>query len=284
VTFPVVTTRRKDIPMSVSNHLGVNDPNQGLLATARQRWPHWGRENQQLRVVDDLLDLPSWLAAGDKARADAVLQTLSRLASPTGDDDLAAATALAWLLLPGARLLAHRMRTLTERIDEVVAAQLWVEVRSFRWRHGHKVAANILMNTRRGVLHDLGVGEQLLRSDPTWARAVPLSPTADLWRVLEVQQPPEQNPRAPEQELDEVLGRAVRDQVLQESDRDLLLTLAAEADRAGVTRGRCGQGGLCSHRASRAAAVQRGVSESTIRRQANRSLRAVAAAYAPIPA
>ena len=50
---------------------------------------------------------------------------MERLASPSGGDDVAAFGALVWLLLPGASLLAHRLRTLTHRIDEVVAAQLW---------------------------------------------------------------------------------------------------------------------------------------------------------------
>ena len=90
-----------------------------------------------------------------------MLWELARLASPSGGDDVAAAGALAWLLLPGACATAHRLRSLTPRIDEVVAAQLWLEVREFAWQRLGKVAANIVMNVRRGVLRELGVGSHL---------------------------------------------------------------------------------------------------------------------------
>ena len=175
--------------MSVANQLGLADPDSDLLGLARQRWPQWTGQHPALRVVDDLLDLPGWLASAEKDHGDQVLHTLARLASPRGGDDIAASGALVWLLLPGASLLANRLRNLTHRIDEVVAAQLWVEARSFPWERGRKVAANVLMNTRKGVLRDLGVGELLRHLDPTWAKALVLSPTADLWRVIEPSRP-----------------------------------------------------------------------------------------------
>lgn len=145
--------------MSVATQLGLADPDQELLAQARQAWTGWCVEHPALGVVEDLLDLPAWLKAASPQDADDVLHALAQMASPRSGDDITAAGALAWLLLPGACLVAHRLRSLTNRIDEVVAAQLWLEVRSFRWESLRKVAANITMNTRRGVLRDLGVGE-----------------------------------------------------------------------------------------------------------------------------
>jgi len=171
---------------------------------------------------------------------------------------------------------------LTARIDEVVAAQLWLEVRGFAWQRRRKVAANVVMNVRRGVLRELGIGEHLREVDPTWARAVPLPPTADVWRVLEAR--PVARAVGPEEELGEVLSWAVSRRVIDEHDRELLVSLAVAADDARVTRSRCGQGGLCSRRASRAVAAQRGVSEATVRRHASRSVQALALAYAQIPA
>lgn len=90
-------------------------------ATARQR-------------LEELLDLPAWLRSVDPESADAVLHRLAEPDSPTGGDDVTATGALAWLLLPAACLVAHRLRSLTTRIDEVVAAQLWLEVRTFPWQ------------------------------------------------------------------------------------------------------------------------------------------------------
>src|SRR3546814_16161191 len=96
-------------------------------------------------------------------------------AAPDGGDDIAAAAALAKCLLPGACRLAGWLSTLppravfrdsqpvaagswsaVERIDELVASHLWVEVRSFKWRRLTKVAATHLTNTPRGVLHEVG--------------------------------------------------------------------------------------------------------------------------------
>ena len=187
------------------------------------------------------------------------------------------------MLLPGACTVAHRLRSLTHRIDEVVAAQLWLEVRSFRWEQRRKVAANILMDTRRGVLRDLGVGEHLREVDPTWARAIPVAPTGGLWQVLEAQWSAMDDLTAAA-ELAGVFAWAVADGVITEADVELLLDLAVAADAAGVIRSGCGQGGLSSRRVASEVAARRGVGATTVRRRATASLRAVATAAAKIPA
>jgi hypothetical protein len=33
-------------------------------------------------------------------------------------------------------VLAQRLQTLSPRIDQIVAAQLWIEIRTFPWRRG----------------------------------------------------------------------------------------------------------------------------------------------------
>ena len=162
--------------MSVAAQLGLDDPARGLLAQARTDWAGWRGSDPQLAVVEDLPDLPGWIRAADRNDVDDVLHDLARLGSSTGGDDIAAAGALAWVLLPGATLAAHRLRDMTPRIDECVAAQLWIEVRSFAWERRRKVAANIVMNLRRGVLRDLGAHEHLRAVDPAWAQAMPLTP------------------------------------------------------------------------------------------------------------
>ena len=102
---------------------------------------------RRVLVVDELADLPAWLRAADWAEADRVLLALAQLSAPDGGDDVAATAALAWVLLPGASLLAFRLGRLSRRIDEILAAQLWVEARTFPWQRGHKVAANILSSS-----------------------------------------------------------------------------------------------------------------------------------------
>jgi hypothetical protein len=84
------------------------------------------------------------------------------LGPSSGGDDLAAASVLAWALIACA--LAHRLHALSPNIDELVAAQLWLEVWSFPWHRLHKVAANILTNTRAAVRRECGVRSQLERA------------------------------------------------------------------------------------------------------------------------
>jgi hypothetical protein len=64
------------------------------------------------------------------------LHALATLAAADGGNDVAAAAALACALMPGACILANRLRTLAVQIDQIVAAQLWVEVRTFPWLGG----------------------------------------------------------------------------------------------------------------------------------------------------
>lgn len=269
--------------MSVATQLGLADPEGDLLGQARTMWPTWCAHNPCLNVVDDLLDLPPWLRAADPEAGDSVLRRLAELASPTAGDDVVAAGALAWLLLPGACLMAHRLRSLTSRIDEVVAAQLWLEIRSFPWQRQRKVAANIVMNTRRGVLRELGVGQSAREADPTWARSLQCDPDSPVWAVMESRQEPQSRSAA---ELADVLAWALERSVIDETDRDLLLTLAEVADRAGVSHNGRGRSGLCSHTVATTVASLLGVSPITIRRRATAALSALAevVAAAEIPA
>src|SRR5690606_16742357 len=110
-------------------------------------------------VVPELVDLPAWLVAHPGERNE-VLSALSALAAQQDGDGDAAAAALAWLLIPGGCLLAGRLAALSPVIDQLVAAQLWIEVRTFGPGRGRRVAATILRNTRKGVLRDLGVGDR----------------------------------------------------------------------------------------------------------------------------
>ena len=171
----------------MATRLGVDDPDEGLLAQARSRWARWGQDDPDLAVVADLLELPEWVQArtGPPAplpalvEADAVLRRLARLASPRGGDDVAAAAALAYLLVPGASLLAHRLEGYSPHIDHYVAGQLWLEIRSFPWERLCKVAANVLLRTRRAVIRDL-------RGDAL----TPVDPTDATWQLLETRPRP----------------------------------------------------------------------------------------------
>ena len=272
--------------VSLATQLDLTNPDGGLLGAARSKWPGWVREVPRLRVVEDLLELPGWLRWAPGAAGDEVLHGLARLASPRSGDDVEAAGALAWAVLPGAALVAHRLRSLSPRIDEEVAAELWLQVRAFPWERQRKVAANIVLNTRREVMRDLGVAAHLREADPTWARSVPLGPDARVWNVLAADSPaPDPSAAGAAAEVTKLLAWAVAEGVIDERARDLLVALAAAATEVGVGRVGAGSAGLCSRQVSQVVAARRGMGASTIRRHAQVSLKALAtAAAARVPA
>ncbi|MBZ5733556.1 hypothetical protein K8Z61_03520 [Nocardioides sp. TRM66260-LWL] len=308
--------------MSVGDQLGLDD-NSELLDQARQKWPAWVAADPRLGVVEKFDELRAWLPSVDSSASDEVLLALAMLAAPDGGDDIAAAAALAKCLLPGACRLAGWLSTLpprevfrdsqpvaagswsaVERIDELVASQLWIEVRTFKWRRLRKVAANILINTRVGVLREVGDFFHVSRADRTWANTtlVESFSTGDLdasdgaaWskgelatepvagalrhrpEILADAGPEQEEPSATE-ELLELLAWACENQVISAADRYLLLCLVDEADRIETRNLTRGYGGLLSNEVSSRVAPRIGVSEATVRRHGSRTVRALAAA------
>ncbi|HEY8621499.1 MAG: hypothetical protein HHJ11_02415 [Phycicoccus sp.] len=261
--------------MSVAEQLGLRDETSELLALADQRWGLWATSHPALTHCCGVRELRSWLRSADKAEADAALHALATLAAVDGGDDIAAAAALAWALMPGACTLANRLRTLDWHIDEIVAAQLWVEVRTFPWRRLRKVAANVLLNTRTGVLRDCNAKSQLERTDPTWSRTSPVDPYAHFWGYASIRG---QHPASPGQELLKLLAWGCKNRVITDDDRALLLCLVEAADGAATRKLGRGTGGLMANNVSEAVAQQWGISPSTVRRRARRSMDALSSA------
>ena len=274
--FLPCSTRRKELAMSVADQLGLRDETSELLALADERWGHWATAHPVLTHCCGVLELRSWLRGADKAEVDEALRALATLAAVDGGDDIAAAAALAWALMPGACTLANRLRTLTSHIDEVIAAQLWVEVRTFPWRRLTKVAANVLMNTRVRVLRDCGAKSQLERTDPTWSRTSPVDPYGTFWGGYAATHC--EPPTHPGQELLERLEWACENKVISGADRALLLCLVEAADHAATRRLGRGTGGLMANDASKVVAQQWGIAPSTVRRRTRRSVDALASA------
>lgn len=309
--------------MSVGDQLGIDD-NSELLDQARRRWPEWVASDNRLDVVARFDDLRGWLPSVDRETSDDVLLALAMLAAPDGGNDIAAAAALAKCLLPGACRLACWLSKVpprevfrdsqpvmaggwsaVERIDELVASQLWIEVRTFPWRRLRKVAANILMNTRAGVLREVGDYFAVSRADRTWANTTTVEcfssgdsvDCGGAWSAGE--QPVEQLVGAPfhrrefltdtsgvddsedlsaTDELLELLAWACLHEVISDDDRNLLLCLVDEADGVETRNLRRGYGGLLGNELSCRVAPRAGVSEATVRRHASRSMRALAEA------
>jgi len=300
--------------MNIGDLLGLDDGSE-LLGLARQRWGKWTNEHPALNVVDAFDDVQSWLVGADREAADTVLWSLAMLASPDGGDDVAAAGALAKCLLPGACAEAGRLSEMVARgqvpraratsgqINELVASQLWIEVRTFAWRRLKKVAANILVNTRIGVLRELGDNTQMWRKDRVWANTVLLDDLAtggnDAHTKAPVMDPavisgtrpsrthecdllgdPAEviDHETPLEELLDLLAWACERDVITDDDRSLLLCLIQEAAAVETRRTGRGCGGLIGNELSTRVAPKIGISGATVRRRASKSIRALAAA------
>lgn len=295
--------------MSVGDLLGI-DENSELLDQARRLWPRWAAADARLRVVDEFDDLRAWLPTVDRAEADEVLLVLAMLAAPDGGDDLAAAAALAKCLLPGACKMAGWLSSMpprevlrdsqpvqggtwsaVERIDELVASQLWIEVRSFPWRRLRKVAANILMNTRAGVLRECGDYFHVARTDRTWANTTLTEAltTGDITAAANasaghrpltdrVTSAVGEDEVSAADELLELLMWACENRVISAEDRYLLLCLVEEASRLEIRNTGRGYGGLLATELSIRVGRRVGMAQATVRRHAARTLRALAEA------
>ena len=111
--------------MSVADQLDLWDESCGLLALADQRWGIWATAYPALAQCCGVAEMRSWLPGASQADADGALQALATLAAVDGGDDIAAAAALAWALMPGACTLANRLRTLTwNNAPEVITLKL----------------------------------------------------------------------------------------------------------------------------------------------------------------
>lgn len=269
--------------MSVEDCLGLS-PNSEMLAQADQTWPAWREQHPRLSVATDTTTMRSWLRQHTTQEADQLLLCLAQLAATDGGNDVAAAAALAWALMPGVCSLANRLGTLSMDIDQVVAGQLWLEVRTFPWRRLTKVAANILLNTRAGVLRECGAHSQLDRTDPTWSRTRLVDPTwsrTSLGAVLGdsahwfwMEGRADSN-RAAAEELLQLLEWACDHDVITPADRSLLLCLVEAADRTAINRAGRSGAGLMANGLSEEVATRLGISVRTLRRRTRRSIDAL---------
>lgn len=245
--------------MSVAKCMGVEDLDAPNMREVRAEWPGWRDADPVLNVVDDIADLPGWMRKATPVERDAVLTGLRHVAG----SDPRAYLALAWLLMPGASLIASRLRSLTDTIDEVVAGQLWIQICEHDPTDDAYVAAKILRQVDHESRAELGVGELSKRRDPTWANSVLVERLDESARVKESDSAGDER-----EELDELLCRAIDSGALSECDRDLLVDLALAAHHSGAPLRR-GRGGLTTPSVAQMVSEDHPLSARTIRRHAS---------------
>ena len=243
--------------MSVARCLGVDDLDGQNMKEVRSQWPHWCKDEPVLAMVDDLRDLPHRMRQAEPAERDAVVSALLRL----GAKDRRASIVLAWLLVPGASLLAGRLRNLVDVIDEVVAGQLWIQICDHDPSDDQYVAKKILSRVEREAKAELGVGDLAERRDPAWAATVLVERFDE---SIPASDPDEEDPT---EQLATLLRRALDDGDITEARRDLLLDLAHAANllKAPLRRGRAG---LTAPSVAQMVCEDHALSARTIRRHA----------------
>ena len=110
-------------------------------------------------------------------------------------------------------------------VTNLVAAQLWVAVRTFPWRTHRKVAVSIQWTVRRAVLAELGFANHLVRVDRTWAATSAASDQRLEALVVDEEDLPA------ERQLELLLATAVERGVVSRSDVELLWALVLESQQ-----------------------------------------------------
>lgn len=268
--------------MGIEGFLGLSDTRTGLLAEARQRWVVWSRQWPALTAVPGGLDgVRPWLRTAELDECDDVLVALARLGAADGPDDAAAAATLAWVLLPG----AHRLRAglkqqarywdphradLDDVVDQAIASQLWIEVRTTVCHSGRRVAALVLANTRFRAAESLRLG---VRFDAAANRAGVAVEAADPAHMPGIATAADQHRSS--DALWDVLEWAYRESVITPEDGALLLALAEAATAADTGVVSRPGAGLLGRQATEMTARQMGIGASTVRRRASRTLEAL---------
>jgi len=252
--------------MNVTEMLGLQDDR--MEALVEGHWAAWVAVEPRLARVGDPMRLDAWRREAAPDAANAMLLSLARLAAFDGADDTDAALVLAWLLLPTALRVRRTLWSLSERIDEVVAAQLWVEVRSLPWRRQHWVAAKVATRLREGVLLECGMPTHHQPARLAVVFLGPVEPADD--RRVDIDDASE--------ELAELLAWACAEDVISLEDRELLVSLIAAArtlDQSGERFREGGVAGLSSHHVSNLVAQERGICARTVRRHTARCVAAL---------
>lgn len=260
--------------MSVLEHLGVGSTPQqwgevpsssdcGLLAQAERDWDRWATDFPELVGPSGVTGLRGWLGEHPERR-EGLLRRLLQIGSPEGEDELAAAAVVVWILTPPACGIARRLRWVSPQIDELVAGQLWVEVRAARWQTWRAVTTAILARTAHGITSQVSYQQYEIAADfAAPGEAATVATTANGWLSSR-----EASTVGHEDDVDElrsVLDAAEQLGVITSAGRTLLDKVVRAAASVDLCR-TGGRQGLTASRLARLVASQAGVSEVSVRR------------------
>jgi len=249
--------------MPIEQFFGRADE-QAQLTDDSGRWGMWVQAQPGLGQVPSAATLVELIH--DRAqpkRANELLLALVQVGSADGGADEAAATFVAALLAPGGNRIIRNLTTLGPDVADIVAGQLWLQVRDYPWRAKPRaVAKNVLMDTRRAVLRDYGASTQRR------AALVPIPSPDDASRGDHALERVTFDAQVPDLALLQLLVWATAWRVLRPQDAALLWDLVlVDADLRTTITKPLSHGGAGSKRAAARFADDRGVTSRHIRRQ-----------------
>lgn len=229
------------------------------ITVAVRRWQSWVEIEPTLGQVLNPASLRTWLRESDAERANEVLGALARLGAEDGGDDQDAALLLSWAMLPAASALAGRMRWVSPDVDAIVAAALWLDVRQRAWRSDGRVASGIVGRLRRALEAEL-------------PQASPMEPR-DVEAIAGIREDSDEGAMSAEEVLLATLDEGIRQGLIDENDRLLLLDVIVANNEAGG--GPAANRGLLGEEISASVGVLWGYSPRTVRRRADQAIKAL---------
>lgn len=263
--------------MSPTDSLGVSWPSLANRVEPTRTLARWAATEAALAGIDTLDELATIVhRGGDAARSDELLGALIRLAAFDGRDEEDAALLVAHLLANGTRKLALQLRDLSGDIDDLLAGQLWLQIRTFPWqRRTRAYAKSLLLDTRLAVLGELRPYRTRAGHDPVLLIDPVRTPAADGPCPADLLDRPilDEHDRD-ESGLVDVLAWAHRSGVIDASDLALLIDLIVVSDQV-ASPAAGGHRGVNAATEIAAVADQHGVHAKTIWRRRARALAAL---------
>jgi hypothetical protein len=263
--------------MSPTDCLGVTWPALTQRVEPGDGLARWAAAEPALAGIGTLDELAEIVHdGGDPGRGDELLGALVRLAAVDGGNDEDAAILVAHLLGNGARKLALQLRDLSADIDDLVAGELWLQIRTFPWRRRRRAhAKSLLLDTRLAVFTAL----RPYRNRAGMDRIMLVDPTACASENVDsgsLDRPVIDPHDTDALSLPDLLEWAQRTGVIDRCDAALLVDLMRAADATGLTDWDISSGrGLNRAGEVSAVAARHGVHQKTIWRRRARVLRAL---------
>lgn len=269
--------------MNIEQSLGL-EPEGVTVRRLEALWPQWAQADPRIGATS-FADLRDFQRHGRTDEVRALIDALASMAAVDGEDNPDAASALAFVLIPGAVGVACDLREWAkssrsvpledrEHLDGLVAAELWRIIREFPIQRLDNIVGNVLARTKYACRLQLGDREQLRRAHSIWSQTYLLDDPDEMEQLLYLSADDE----VPVATLRvrETVATAISAGLIERAEADRLLEIAERVGDFGYNFVR-GAGGLTGHRVAAEFADAEGISTPTMRRRIQRTLRVLRA-------